>query len=288
MFADACAKAKHYARPVIEVMRTVDGSITSSVGTFIIINREGWVISSGHIFDSFVRFQTDQRKLKELNDMRESNPGAEVMDPAPDTIRNHSLWWGWDGVFLNDVTVYRQLDLSIGRLMNFNPSMVDEYPVLGDPDRTRCGMSLCRLGYPFMHFDTGFDEKLNAFKISRVNSSEMIFPNECMCTRHIRKGRSKDGKVDLDYIETSTPGLRGQSGGPIVDVKGFLRAMQVSTASFPLDFHPVANYNGQQVVESQFLNVGLGVDVSVIRKLLDERNIRYSYEGDDAEYRIIS
>lgn len=286
MFADACSKAKHYARPVVDSIRTYDGSVVSTVGTFIVINSDGWIVTSGHLFDNFVRFQTDQNKLKEFRELKERSTD-DVLQPPSDTILNHSFWWGWDGVILKDAFIHRQLDICIGRLDGFNPSWVETYPILGDPDRTRCGMSLCRLGFPFLNFETGFDNERNAFRIPRIDSENVIFPNECMCTRHIRKGRSKDGKVDMDYVETSTPGLRGQSGGPIVDIHGNLRAVQVSTASFPLDFHPVANYNGQHTVESQFLNIGLGVDVGIIRRLLDERGVRYSAEGDETGYRII-
>ena len=288
MFADACSKAKQYARPVIDSIRTFDGTVTSTVATFVVLNSDGWIVTSGHIFDNFVRFQTDQRKINELKELKESSLGSDVPDPNPDAIVNHSFWWGWDGVVLRDAVIHRQLDICIGRLENFNSAWVETYPVLGDPDRTRCGMSLCRLGFPFLHFDTDFDVERGAFRIPRMDSQKVIFPNDCICTRHIDKGVSKDGKVELSYVETSTPGLKGQSGGPIVDTRGNVRAIQVSTTSFSLDFHPVVNYNGQQVVESQFMNIGLGVDIRVVRKLLDERGIRYVAEGDESGYRIIS
>ena len=38
-------------------------------------------------------------------------------------------------------------------------------------------------------------------------------------------------------------------------------AVQVETAHLPLGFHPTIEYEGETVVENQFLNVGLGIHV---------------------------
>lgn len=285
MFADACAKAINYVRPVVESIRTYDGKVSSFVSTFTIINKEGWFITAGHVFDKFVRYQNDIKKLKEIEELNQKGIQSEQI--PSELITNQSFWWGWDGVMVTDAFIHRQLDLCVGRLVNFNPSWVSEYPVLGDPDKTRRGMSLCRLGFPLLHFDTGFDAEKKAFRIPKVSVEDCIFPNECICTRFINKGRSHDNMLDLKYIETSTPGLRGQSGGPILDRNGIIRAMQVETNCISLDFHPSIEYNGKCVVESQFMNVGIGVDVRVIRALLDSKNVHYCAEGDESGYHIV-
>lgn len=285
MFVDACAKAIDYVKPLIESIRTYDGKVSSFASTFIILNSDGWFITAGHVFDKFIRYQKDIKKINEVEELK--GKGIEPEPLNPNYITNQSFWWGWDGVSFTDAFIHRQLDLCIGKLVNFNPSWVSEYPVLGDPSKTRRGMSLCRLGYPLLQFDTEFDSERKTFRIPKVSAEDCIFPNECICTRFVNKGRSYDNVVDLKYVETSSPGLRGQSGGPILDKNGFIRAMQVETNCISLDFHPTIEYNGSTVVESQFLNVGLGVDVRVIRELLDSKHIRYAAEGDESGYRII-
>ena len=82
------------------------------------------------------------------------------------------------------------------------------------------------------------------------------------------------------YVETSTPGLKGQSGGPIYDKEGRICAMQVQTAHQPLGFHPTVEYEGKTVVENQFLNVGLGVHVKTITSILRDRHIRFNSDED--------
>ncbi len=88
-------------------------------------------------------------------------------------------------------------------------------------------------------------------------------------TRIRSGGRTPDGAPELSYLETSTPGLRGQSGGPIFDVEGRLCAIQVHTVHYPLGFSPVVEQGGRQLEEHQFLNVGVGVHADTILAFLD-------------------
>ena len=63
--------------------------------------------------------------------------------------------------------------------------------------------------------------------------------------------------------------------------------MQVTTTHLPLGFHPTAQYDGNAVVENQFLNVGNGVHIGTVRAVLDDRGVRYDAEGDESGFRII-
>ncbi len=292
MFADACQKVSEFTKPVITSTRLQDGSVTTESGTFIVLNREGWIVTAGHIYDTFMKFQTDQNKMREvqkLNESRASRPGSPGVEIKmnPNYITNHSFWWGWDQVRITNVFVNRQIDIAVGRLENFNPSWVREYPVLKDSTNLRPGTSVCRMGYSFMDIKSTFDQAANAFRIPKIPERDLIFPNEGIHTRTLRLGKTQDGKYDRVYVETSTPGLRGQSGGPIFDRQGHIYAMQVRTAHMPLGFHPTAEYDGRTVIENQFLNVGQGVHISIVRQILDERGIRYKAEGDESGYRIV-
>ena len=144
-----------------------------------------------------------------------------------------------------------------------------------------------RMGYSFLDIKSNFDEKTKGFMIPKIDARNLVFPNEGMHTRTLNLGMTKDGKFERLYVETSTPGLKGQSGGPIFDREGHLYAMQVNTAHLPLGFHPTAQYDGNAVVENQFLNVGNGVHMKTIRAVLDDRGVRYDAEGDESGFRII-
>lgn len=293
MFADACAKAAEYSRPVVISTRHQDKSVSTECGTFIVLNDEGWIMTAGHMFDSYLKYQADLKKVEEirqLNDARRSRPGSPSGEIKVDSslIINHSFWWGWDGVRLkNEILLVRDLDLAVGRLEPFDPEWVREYPVLCGPDRPRPGTSVCRSGYPFMNIMSTWDEENRSFHIPPLQRTGMIFPNEGMHTRNVMQGKTNDGNYDKLYVETSTPGLRGQSGGPIYDRDGHIYAMQVQTRHMPLGFHPTVEYDGRTVVENQFLNVGLGIHVRVIRQILDEHHIRYRSGSDSEEFRIV-
>ena len=292
MFAEACRKAAEFTRPVVVSTRHQNGEVKTECGSFIVLNREGWVLTAGHMYDSFVKYQSDSNKLKEiqaLNESRLSRPGSPSSEvkPDPSYIVKHSFWWGWDGVKLNNVFVNRQVDIAVGRLEPFDPSWIKTYPVLRDPDGVIPGTSVCRTGYPFLNISSTYDEKLEAFKIPKIPIRESVFPNDGMVTRIVSRGMTNDNKFERLYVETSTPGLRGQSGGPVFDTEGRLCAMQVQTVHMPLGFHPTVEYDGKSVVENQFLNVGLGVHVRTIRAVLDDRGVRYDCEGDETGFRII-
>ena len=73
-------------------------------------------------------------------------------------------------------------------------------------------------------------------------------------------------------IETSTPGLRGQSGGPIFDVAGAVCGMQSKTAHLPLGFSPRSK-SRRRVTEHQFLNVGLAVHAETMLEFFDRHGV---------------
>ena len=121
MFAEACEKASKFTRPLVISVRQQDGKVMTDCASFVVINDHGWVITAGHVFDSFVRYQADQNKIKEINEInanRRSDPSAPSNEIKLDKnlLTNHSFWWGWDGVRLTEAYVNRQMDLAIGRL----------------------------------------------------------------------------------------------------------------------------------------------------------------------------
>jgi len=285
MFSKAVGTAIGYTRPLVVSTRMHNGVVKTDTATYTVINDDGWAITAAHVMDSMVKFQSDQNKIREIAEINAKRPEAAAIKVEPDAITHHSFWWGWDGVMITKAFVNRQMDLAVVHLNGIG-DRVREFPVLADPERPRPGTSLCRLGYGFCNISTNFDEASKNFRIPPMKPEELVFPNECMHTRTIDRGTTKEEDFRMVYIETSSPGIGGQSGGPIIDVEGRLHAMQVNTVHHPLGFHPTAEYEGRTVVENQFLNLGVGLSVASIRAVLDSKNVRYDAEGDETGYRI--
>ena len=70
MFADACGKVSEFSRPVVISTRHQDGTIKTECGTFIVLNRDGWIITAGHMYDSYVKYQGDRKKAEEIEELK--------------------------------------------------------------------------------------------------------------------------------------------------------------------------------------------------------------------------
>ena len=90
---------------------------------------------------------------------------------------------------------------------------------------------------------------------------------------------SLDGSRQAKFIETSTPGLRGQSGGPIFDRHGHVWAMQSKTQSLPLGFAPEVIEGTRKTVEHQFMHVGWGAHVEGIINLFQQHGVAFAMSG---------
>jgi hypothetical protein len=166
--------------------------------------------------------------------------------------------------------------LIIGRLDHFNPNEVSAYPLFKDAAQLKHGTSLCKLGFPFHEIKASFDETSYSFKFEPGAVPLPLFPIDGIFTRNLLAGKSKDGKYTIKFLETSSPGLRGQSGGPIFDKNGVIWAIQSRTSHLPLGFSPKIIRNGREFEENQFLNVGIGIHPELITAFLQDNGIKFS------------
>ena len=291
MFAKAYEIASKFTLPVISSMRYYDGTVSCGLGTFIVLNDKGWILTSAHLFETGFKADRDNAEISRLNEGREkiiTNPSLNDQEKKTQTeefdkgiinmkwITNHSLWWGADDFIITNFHINKDLDLAIGQIKNFDPKRIENYPVFKNPDSLGFGTSLCKLGFPFHKAEATFDLSKNVFILAPNVLPVPRFPLEGIFTRVFDSGKTKDGKFDIKFIETSTPGLRGQSGGPIFDVDGNIWAIQSRTAHLPLGFEPKIIRQGIEVTETQFLNVGIGIHVASIFQFLDSFKIDYS------------
>ncbi len=288
MFANAYKLASSFTQPIIISTRFFDKTVECGCGAFIILNDEGWIITVAHLWETFFAFQKHTKEISDYNKMLETIQQDQRLDAKhkrkrishlitnPKWITNHSFWWGRDGVQLKDIKPLPDGDLVIGRLDPFDPQTMMAYPVFKDPKSLNVGTSLCKLGYPFHKIGATFSEKNNAFELAPDALPLPRFPIEGIYTRNVFAGKSKDGKYEIKFLETSSPGLRGQSGGSVFDTNGTVWALQSRTSHFPLGFSPKVKKNGKEVEENQFLNVGWAVHPELIVAFLKDNGVKFS------------
>lgn len=135
------------------------------------------------------------------------------------------------------------------------------------------GKFLCRLGFPFPEF-TNFEYDSATDQIRWTSTGRLDtprFPIEGMVTRHLV------GPAGVIGFELSTPGLRGQSGGPAFDSQGRVWGMQAATNHLDLDFDVDIDVlrNGQtrRVKDSAFLHVGHCIHVDILKQFMRDHGV---------------
>ena len=295
MFVDACAKSVKYTKPLITSLAMVDGTVTSGVASFVMVNREGWAITAAHCVSAFMQQRECHEKMRQVDAWNNEHPDSKK-EYDPKWLRAHSFWWGHDNIRMGEVHYMGDIDLAIVKLLNVPDGFVTEYPTFKSPDGIKMGMSVCRIGFPFVTIKTEFEPEMNRFRLDNPpHVISQYFPNDGIITRNVVKAIvTPDGKISQLgasgiqplYVETSTPGLKGQSGGPIFDTQGNIVAIQSVTVPINLGFGIIKDANGNTLPE-EYMYVGNGVHVRTVIQALEKVGVKYKFESDDYGYRIV-
>ena len=285
MFSKALRQVEKYTRPVIYSQRLANGHIMSGCGTFIVLNAEGWILTAAHIVQGIstiarhkAEFDAFQQKCEAIAKSSQFNDKAKrkMIKALPRNdkwVINQAALWGFAGSKITEFSLDPFADLAVGKLNPFDPAWVPHYPVFKNPSEPMLsGTSLCRLGYPFHRIEATFDEATRGFKLAPGVLPIPRFPNDGIHTRIAIN--SPDGIRQIKFVETSSPGLMGQSGGPIFDLSGHVWAMQSKTQHLSLGFAPEVIEGGKKLVEHQFMHVGWGVHVENILEMLGRLNVK--------------
>jgi len=285
MFAAALRRVIPFTHPAIISKRLASGQVECACATFIVLNAEGWILTAAHVINELVAKQTHDRERAKY----EADVAAIVADARlnakqrkreiaklprnPQWITNVAYWWGADGVCADNFVGDPLTDLALSKLEPFDPAQVAAFPVFRDPANELVpGTSLCRLGFPFHEISATYDESADVFRLPDGTLPVPRFPMDGIYTRGAIFLDKASGRR-VEYVETSTPGLRGQSGGPIFDVEGRICGLQSRTNHLTLGFSPVVKREGKEVREHQFLNVGLGAHVKEILAFLQAHGV---------------
>lgn len=283
MFRAAYEIAAEFTKPVVLSRRTFAGNCSASIGSFVVINDEGWIVTAHHLVEQWVeladrdmasrvREDSEAQILADvsLNRTERRRQLSQLGNPKKsDTVRA-SAWWGQDGLTIKErafITI-PAIDIAIAQIEDFDPAWVRTYPKFKDPTKEfECGQSLCKLGFPFHQIVPTWDDASQNFGFSVPIPR---FPIDGILTRLVHHIIPNDEPLPfpLTWIETSSPGLRGQSGGPTFDPQGTIWGIQVRTAHFPLGF-------SQKGDPEQFLNVGLGVHTETLIGLFNDNGVKF-------------
>ncbi len=172
------------------------------------------------------------------------------------------------------------LDLAIIEFQGFTKTLYTSYATfVKDPTKIQPGKYVCKLGFPFPEFNN-FQENPTTEEIEFTNAGNMTspqFPLDGIITRFIGSAGN------ITAIETSTPGLKGQSGGPLFDSDGLIYGMQYATNHLHLgfdikNFDIVNNGKKEKISNHPFLNVGHCIHVDQIKDFLKLHKIKFYEE----------
>ena len=171
-----------------------------------------------------------------------------------------------------------EYDVALIKFEGFIRLLCDAFPIFpSETSRLQQGRILCRLGYPFPEF-TNFEYAKNSDEIKWNDTGQKgtpLFPIEGMLTRFV-----KDNQENRFAFELSTPGLRGQSGGPAFDTEGKVWGMQFQTAHLDLNFDVDQEVLRQgikkRVTDSAFLHVGRCIHVDVLKSFMHDNNVLFA------------
>lgn len=293
MYVDAIERVDQFTKPIHTISRTYGGLLSPGTSTLFFVNEFGVAITCKHVMELIVQsdginnhynhFKQEAslipRDGKYKDGMRALEKKYQLKSESTIQIKNQ---------FVNSVDhidniifhAHPTLDLAIAEFKGFKTKNYSGHATfIKNPEKVKQGKALCRLGYPFPEF-TNFSYNSSTDDIEWTqsgNPNSPKFPLDGIITRF---GADASGIIS---IEMSTPGLRGQSGGPLFDADGLIYGMQFMTSHLHLGFD-IHNMEIMQdgkrntVSNSPFLHVGHCIHVNRITEFLRQHNIKY-YEG---------
>ncbi|GAB3558957.1 trypsin-like peptidase domain-containing protein [Spirosoma fluminis] len=294
MFVDAIERVDPFTRPVHSIVRLYGhDQIVPGSATLFFVNEEGCAVTCKHVAELIAQTDTIHQNYRSFQGarrdvLREKDAGQRISQLETTFKLKSDTIIRVRNSFISCVDQYKELtidahptqDLAILRFKGYNRTLYRSHAVLlGDTSRVKPGRSLCRLGYPFPEF-TNYRYNPSTDDIEWTTEGRIAsphFPIDGIITRLLSDQQAITG------IEMSTPGLRGQSGGPLFDPKGIIYGMQSATRHLHLGFdiedrQVLVNGRKSRVSNYPFLNVGQCVHVDVIKAFLRERDVKFYEE----------
>jgi hypothetical protein len=291
MFEKAIENTAKFTRPIHSIQRTYKGKkVTPGSATLFMVNDEGYALTCKHVIELLANADNINKKYSDFKiDLAKISPekrkvtlkGLEKKHnlESNTTIQIKNRFVGCvDALTGFKWHVHPKYDLAILKFNGFEKLLVEEFPRFKkDTSTIQQGSMLCRLGFPFPEFSNfTFDNKKDDIiwtKVGKENSPR--FPMNGMVTRFLADEENQKYGVEL-----STPGLRGQSGGPLFDEDGIICGMQSRTKHLHLGFDiegKEIQVKGKikKVDDYSFIHLGECIHVDIIKSFLNTHNVSF-------------
>lgn len=295
MFENSIETVGTYTRPVNTILRTYSGKkIIPGSSTLFFVNNQGYAVTCKHVIDllassekinqTYAEFKKERDGITKDGKFKMNLKGLEMKYKYnADTIVQIKNTFVDCVDAMSGFTwhVHPKYDLAILKFNDYKTLHYKGYATfLKDTSNIKQGKFLCRLGFPFPEFTNfRYNEITDDIEwTTEGNQSSPRFPIEGMVTRFLVEENQLYG------IELSTPGLKGQSGGPLFNEKGIVYGMQFSTKHLHLGFDLVdkeilIDNTTKKISDYSFIHLGQCVHADIIKQFLTEKNIAF-YEGD--------
>lgn len=294
MFVNAINKVSEFTRPIHTITRQYGSEVViPGAATMFFVNEEGVAITCKHVATiiaqseavkaQYINFKNERdalpssnkykRKLKELEKKYQYNKDI--------TVEIKNLFVNCVDTFKGfEIIVHPTYDVAIIKFNGYGKlSYTDYAKFLTDDNSIQQGKQLCRLGYPFPEFSNfRYDAKNDEIEWTQEGQGGTPrFPIDGMITRSMQNENETFG------IEISTPGLKGQSGGPLFDEDGKIYGMQSATHHLHLgfdikDYEILDGGRKRKVSNYPFLHLGQCVHLNIIKAFLKDNGIKYYEE----------
>ncbi|MDP2857144.1 MAG: trypsin-like peptidase domain-containing protein [Bacillota bacterium] len=289
MFVNAIEVANEFTRPLHSISRTFRSTeVVPGAATLFIVNKDGWALTCRHVAELIMAAdQVNPRYAKFTKELAAAPAGTKSKAWRKSLEKQYGYRAGVTvqikNNFVNcadfqrfEIRMHDKLDLALIRFDQFSTLGCSQFPRFAkDGAALKQGKSLCRLGFPFPEFSNfAYDAAADDIHWTTTGRQDTPrFPIEGMLTRHIGEA----GKIV--GFELSTPGLRGQSGGPAFDVSGTVWGMQARTAhldlNFDIDQEVLRDGRKRRVQDHAFLNVGHCVHVDVLKDFMRSQGVTF-------------
>jgi S1-C subfamily serine protease len=292
MFVEAIETAAKYTRPIHTITRTLRNDIFPGAATLFFINDEGYALTCRHVIELLIKSEKVNAEYRKFSDEKDKIPRDGKYTRALAGLKlkykyKPNTTIQLKNTFINCVDtmtgftchLHPKFDLAILKLNGFNKLYCNTFASFKrDSKELKQGMYLCRMGFPFPEFNNyKYDSVTDDIVWTKEGKkSSPRFPMEGMITRFI--GNDKDG---IHGLELSTPGLKGQSGGPLFDKDGVVCGMQSSTKHLHLGFdiegkEIVVKGETKKVDNYSFMHLGQCIHVDIIKKFLQQHKVSFS------------
>jgi len=286
MFKEAIKKNIDYIKPIVNGYKTpYSDEIYGGMGTVMVINEEGWVLTCRHIAENIIIADKIMEAYKDIKKELIENkmPPKKIYkkygieEESAVIFRNVflNLIDSWNGmqIFMHDY-----LDLALIKFDNPGKIFCEKFPVFAK-ENAEPGESLCRLGFPYSEIKCfNYNHVIKDIAIEKdFDSNFQAFPLDGMLTRILI-----DDKHKVSLFEVTNAGLPGHSGGPIFNKDGVVVGMQIGNASkdIGLDIDTKLKRGIKEIPIKQysFVNFGIGINVTAIKEFLDKHKVEYKEE----------